>query len=138
MHRAAGLLQYAKETLERTQPELKRVTVASDFRRGLARGRSRPGSRSAGSEKQAGGTGCGAELKSTSPTASTSAQLSCVRLDPRNISMGFVRLRKSRECGSSPTKGRSLVGAKEEDIYRALGLPFLEPELGGGRRDRAR
>jgi DNA polymerase (family 10) len=36
-------------------------------------------------------------------------------------------------------KGRSLVAAKEEDIYRALGLPFMEPELrGGARRDRAR
>jgi DNA polymerase beta thumb len=29
-------------------------------------------------------------------------------------------------------KGRSLVAAKEEDIYRALGLPFMEPELREG------
>ena len=34
MHRAATLLQHAKEALERTQPELKQVTVAGDFRRG--------------------------------------------------------------------------------------------------------
>jgi DNA polymerase (family 10) len=30
-------------------------------------------------------------------------------------------------------KGRSLVAAKEEDIYRTLGLPFIEPELREGR-----
>lgn len=30
-------------------------------------------------------------------------------------------------------KGRSVRGAKEEDIYRALGLPFIEPELREGR-----
>jgi hypothetical protein len=27
------------------------------------------------------------------------------------------------------------VAAKEEDIYRALGLPFMEPELREGRRE---
>jgi DNA polymerase (family X) len=30
-------------------------------------------------------------------------------------------------------KGRSVVAAKEVDIYRALGLPFIEPELREGR-----
>jgi DNA polymerase (family 10) len=30
-------------------------------------------------------------------------------------------------------KGRSVIAAKEEDIYRALGLPFIEPELREGR-----
>jgi DNA polymerase (family 10) len=29
--------------------------------------------------------------------------------------------------------GRSVVAAREEDIYRALGLPFIEPELREGR-----
>ncbi|XSC42762.1 hypothetical protein ACF1BQ_031565 [Bradyrhizobium sp. RDT10] len=36
-------------------------------------------------------------------------------------------------------KGRTVIAAKEEDIYRALGLPFIEPELRDGRgEDRAR
>ncbi|MBV9529491.1 MAG: DNA polymerase/3'-5' exonuclease PolX, partial [Bradyrhizobium sp.] len=30
-------------------------------------------------------------------------------------------------------KGRSVIAAKEEDIYRALGLPFIDPELREGR-----
>ena len=30
-------------------------------------------------------------------------------------------------------KGRGVKGAKEEDIYRSLGLPFIEPELREGR-----
>ena len=34
IHRAAALLEHAKATLERTQPELKHVTVAGDLRRG--------------------------------------------------------------------------------------------------------
>src|SRR4030081_782152 len=35
--------------------------------------------------------------------------------------------------GKGLHKGRSLVGAKEADIYDALGLPFIEPELREGR-----
>lgn len=34
MHRAAALLQHAKAAVERTQPELRNVTVAGDLRRG--------------------------------------------------------------------------------------------------------
>jgi DNA polymerase (family 10) len=34
LHRAAALLDHAKETLERTQPDLRCVTVAGDLRRG--------------------------------------------------------------------------------------------------------
>jgi DNA polymerase (family 10) len=32
-------------------------------------------------------------------------------------------------------KGRSLVAAKEEDIYRALDLRFIDPELREGRSE---
>src|SRR4030081_479440 len=35
--------------------------------------------------------------------------------------------------GKGLHKGRSLVGAKEADIYDALGMPFIEPELREGR-----
>jgi DNA polymerase (family X) len=34
-------------------------------------------------------------------------------------------------------RGGSVVAAKEADIYRALGPPFIEPELRRTRRDRA-
>jgi DNA polymerase (family 10) len=34
-------------------------------------------------------------------------------------------------------KGRSLVAAKEEDIYRALGLPFTDRNFGGAARSSA-
>lgn len=34
MHRAAALLEHAKQTLEKAQPEFKHVTIAGDFRRG--------------------------------------------------------------------------------------------------------
>ncbi|KRR16191.1 hypothetical protein CQ13_37075 [Bradyrhizobium retamae] len=32
-------------------------------------------------------------------------------------------------------KGRTVIAAKEEDIYRAPGLPFIEPELCDGRSE---
>jgi len=35
LHRAAALLAHAKDSLRKARPELKRVTVAGDFRRGL-------------------------------------------------------------------------------------------------------
>ena len=44
------------------------------------------------------------------------AQKSGMRLDPDGLH-----------------KGRNVVAAKEADIYRALGLPFIEPELREGR-----
>ena len=34
MHRAAALLEHAKQTLEKAQPEFKHLTIAGDFRRG--------------------------------------------------------------------------------------------------------
>lgn len=34
MHRAAALLAHAKESIRKARPELKRVTIAGDFRRG--------------------------------------------------------------------------------------------------------
>jgi DNA polymerase (family 10) len=45
-------------------------------------------------------------------------------------------LAKSRDMRLDPDglhKGRIVIAAKEEDIYRALGLPFIEPELREGR-----
>ena len=34
MRRAAALLEHAKQTLEKAQPEFKHLTIAGDFRRG--------------------------------------------------------------------------------------------------------
>src|SRR5690349_13278973 len=34
LHRAAALLEHTRDTLKKTRPELKRVTIAGDFRRG--------------------------------------------------------------------------------------------------------
>jgi DNA polymerase (family 10) len=34
LHRAAALLAHAKDSIRKSQPELKRVTIAGDFRRG--------------------------------------------------------------------------------------------------------
>jgi DNA polymerase (family 10) len=34
LHRAAALLAHAKDSIEKTRPELNRVTIAGDFRRG--------------------------------------------------------------------------------------------------------
>lgn len=136
MHRAATLLQQAKAALQRTQPELTDVTVVGDFRRGcelvadLALVAATPGP-----EKKlamlnasdlkvyvAGPKHLGAALLHATGSPEHLEQLRTLadkkgmRLDPEGLH-----------------RGRSVVAAKEADIYRALGLPFIEPELREGR-----
>jgi len=134
LHRAAALLEHANKTLQQRAPELKRLTVAGDFRRGcelvgdmsiVAEG-SAPAAAIMGSgglqvhvadRKHFGATllqatGSAAHLEQLRALAETKG----MRLDEGGLH-----------------RGRSVVAAEEEDIYRALGLPFIEPELREGR-----
>ena len=135
MHRAATLLQHAKAALERTQPELMNVTVAGDFRRGceliadLALVAETPGQEKlamldASNLKVyvADRKHLGAALLHATGSPEHLEQLRALaekkgmRLDPNGLH-----------------RGRRVVAAKEADIYRALGLLFIEPELREGR-----
>jgi DNA polymerase (family 10) len=135
LHRAAALLAHAKDTLRESRPELKRVTIAGDFRRGCelvgdlaivaetaraAKTRSPP----------AGGLQVclsdsrhfGAALLFATGSSAHIEQLQALALEK-----GF------RLEADGLHKGRTLIAAEEADIYRALGLPFIEPELREGR-----
>jgi DNA polymerase (family 10) len=134
LHRAAALLDHATASLRAARPELKHLTVAGDFRRGCELVRDLaivaedawPGdhdTRSGGlrvhiaDNKHFGAallfaTGSGTHLEELRELAERKG----MRLEPDGLH-----------------KGRSVIAAKEEDIYRALGMPFIAPELREGR-----
>jgi DNA polymerase (family 10) len=136
LHRAAALLEHAKETLRRAQPGLRNVVVAGDFRRGcelvadLALVAEAP------------------ELEGA-PVILDSSGLKVHLTDRKHYGASLLQATGSAEHldglralaakkgmrleADGLHKGRSLLAAKEEDIYRALGLPFIEPELREGR-----
>src|SRR3954467_14333745 len=137
LHRAAALLEHARKTLEKTQPELRHVAIAGDFRRGcelvseLALVAEAP-IEDAKKPRQLDSSGLkicvtdrnhfGAVLLQATGSAEhlkglrSLAEKKGMRLEPDGLH-----------------KGQTLIGAEEQDIYRALGLPFIEPELREGR-----
>lgn len=136
MHRAAALLEHARKTLEKARPKLRRVTIAGDFRRGC---------------ELVADLALVAEAPHTDgePTVLNSSGLKVYLADRKDFGAAllhatgspdhFDQLRALAERkgmrldANGLLKERSLVAAKEEDIYRALGLPFIEPELREGR-----
>src|SRR5215212_5933390 len=132
LHRAAALLEHARETLEKTQPELKRVTIAGDFRRGcelvvdLALVAEAP--RSDGEPTALNSSGLKIHLTDRKHfgAALLHATGSSDHLDQlRNL----AARQGMRLEADGLHDDRRLVAGTEEDIYRALGLPFIEPEL---------
>ena len=132
LHRAAALLDHAKTSLRTAQPELKHLIVAGDFRRGcelvrdlaiVAETPSDHRIRSAGLQVHlADRKHFGAALLLATGSAAHLEQLRELA-ERQGMTLELDGLHK----------GRSVITAKEEDIYAALGLPFIEPELREGR-----
>jgi DNA polymerase (family X) len=140
LHRAALLLETAERTLRAAHPELQRVTSAGDFRRGC---------------ELVADLALVAEMPTLDgdPATLTSGGALTVHLTDRKrygvtllLATGSQRhieqLRGlSQRAGLSLDsnglrRGRKVIAAKtEEDIYRALGLPFIEPELREGQNE---
>ena len=137
MHRAEELLLAAQENVRRGQKGLKSVTIAGDFRRGA---------------ELIGDLALVAEAPSIkgSPTVLKSGDLTVHIADPERLGVTLLRAtgntdhlaqldELARSKGYALTadglmKGRKLVAAKTEaDIYNALGLAYIEPELREGR-----
>lgn len=136
LHRAAALLGHAKDSLRKARPELKRVTIAGDFRRGC---------------ELVGDLAIVAEAVQADKTAKVSAADGLqIRLSDRKrfgaallfatgSTAHIERLQAlAAENGmrletDGLHKGRTLIANDEVAIYRALGLPFIEPELREGR-----
>src|SRR4051794_23834536 len=135
LHRAAALLAHAKDSLRKARPELKQVTIAGDFRRGCELvgnltivAEAKDGRRleaAAGDGLQIRMTDrkhFGATLLFATGSAAHVAQLQALAAEEG------MRLE-----ADGLHKGRSLIAGDEAEIYLALGLPFIDPELREGR-----
>ncbi|WP_407123394.1 helix-hairpin-helix domain-containing protein [Bradyrhizobium sp. STM 3561] len=135
LHRAAALLAHAKNSIRRARPELKRVTIAGDFRRGC---------------ELVADLAIVAESDKSDKTAMTSSEGLQVRVSDRKhfgaallfatgsaahiAQLQALAAEKGMRLDAHGLhKGRALIAGEEADIYQALGLPFIDPELREGR-----
>jgi DNA polymerase (family X) len=136
LHRAAALLEHAKASLQKARPNLRHVTIAGDFRRGC---------------ELVGDLALVAEAPDVEhgPTALESDRLTVHFTDRKHFGAILLHATGSRDHleqlralaedkgmkleADGLRKGRRLLAAKEEEIYGALGLPLIEPELREGR-----
>ncbi|MDA9408040.1 DNA polymerase/3'-5' exonuclease PolX [Bradyrhizobium sp. CCBAU 45384] len=135
LHRAAALLAHAKDSIRKSRPELKRVTIAGDFRRGC---------------ELVGDLAIVAEAAKLDKTSTPSADGLQIRVSDRKhfgaallFATGSAAhieqlqaLAAEKGMRLEPDglhKGRTLIAGEEAEIYRALGLPFIDPELREGR-----
>ncbi len=133
LHRAAILLQSAKEQLRRSKLQIKQLLSAGDFRRGCELVLVAEATRIEGEPRK---------LMSNS-------QLSVYVTDKRRLGATLLlatgsaqhieQLRKVPVArGMTLDEGglhadKKVIAQTEQDIYQALGLPFIEPELREGR-----
>lgn len=135
LHRAAALLKHAKDSLQKARPELKRLTTAGDFRRGcelvsdLAIVAEAPRSGCEPHVIDSGGLQVHLTDRKRFGAALLHATGSAAHLEQLRA---LAEKKKMRLEQNGLHKGRSLIASAEEDIYRALGLPFIEPELREG------
>jgi DNA polymerase (family X) len=136
LHRAAALIEHAKVSLAKLRPDLKHVSLAGDFRRGCELVADLALVAEAAKEEDA-------------PAALTSSGLKIHVTDRKHFGATLLHATGSAEHldqlrtlaerkgmtlqADGLRKGRRLMAAKEKDIYEALGLPFIEPELREGR-----
>ncbi|AWL93075.1 DNA polymerase/3'-5' exonuclease PolX [Bradyrhizobium ottawaense] len=136
LHRAAALLAHAKDSIRKSRPELKRVTIAGDFRRG---------------NELVGDLAIVAEAAKPDKSSTPSADGLQIRVSDRNhfgaallfATGSATHIEQLRALAAEKGmrlepdglhKGRTLIAGEEEaEIYRALGLPFIDPELREGR-----
>ncbi|MBR0925153.1 DNA polymerase (family 10) [Bradyrhizobium ottawaense] len=136
LHRAAALLAHAKDTIRKSRPELKRVTIAGDFRRGCEL----VGDLSIVAETPKAG-----KAAKPSPTDGLQVHLSdrkhfgAALLFATGSAAHIEQLRtlaaekEMRLEADGLHRGRTLIAGEEADIYQAFGLPFIDPELREGR-----
>ena len=138
MHRAALLLKNAERSLREAHPELKRITFAGDLRRGCEL----IADISLVAEAPA--------LDRGPATLAPGGRLTVHLTDKRHYGITLLLATGSAQHieelralavrkgltldGDGMRRGRKLLATEsEEDIYAALGLPFIAPELREGR-----
>jgi DNA polymerase (family 10) len=135
LHRAASLLTHAKQSLEKNRPELKHISIAGDVRRGCELVADlalvAEASKEDGAAAILDATGLKVHLSDRKHFGATllHATGSAEHLDGLR---SLAAKHKMKLEADGLHKGRSVVAAREEDIYRGLGL-LIEPELREGR-----
>lgn len=136
IHRASTLLLHAKATLERTRPELKNVTIAGDFRRGceLVANLALVAAKPDREKRPQIPSSSGLQVYIVNRKRFGAALLQATGSPEHLEQLRALAAKKGMRLASDGLhRGRTVVGAEEADIYRALGLPFIEPELREGR-----
>jgi DNA polymerase (family X) len=135
LHRAALLLAHAKDSLRKARPELKRVTIAGDFRRGCELvgdltivaeapkvAKTSPASAADGLQiRLSDRKHFGAALLFATGSAAHVEQLQALATE-----------KGMRLEADGLHKGRTPIAGDEAEVYSALGLPFIDPELREG------
>lgn len=136
LHRAAALLAHAKESIRKARPELTRVTIAGDFRRGcelvgdLAIVAEAPKAAKTSEAQAADGLQVRVSDRKHFGASLLFATGSATHIEQLQALAAKEGMRLETD---GLHKGRTLVASEEADIYRALGLRFIEPELREGR-----
>ncbi|MFK4507038.1 PHP domain-containing protein [Bradyrhizobium daqingense] len=135
LHRAAALLAHAKDSIRKTRPELKRVTIAGDFRRGCELvGDLAIVAEAAKSDKVSMPSAYGLQIRVSDRKHFGAALLFATGSTAHIEQLQALAAEKGMRLDADGLhKGRTLVAGEEAEIYRALGLSFIDPELREGR-----
>ncbi|MFK4536347.1 DNA polymerase (family 10) [Bradyrhizobium ottawaense] len=135
LHRAAALLARAKDSIRKSRPELKRVTIAGDFRRGCELvGDLAIVAEAAKPDKSSPPSADGLRIQVSDRKHFGAALLFATGSAAHIEQLQVLAAEKGLRLGSDGLHmGRTLVAGEEAEIYRALGLPFIDPELREGR-----
>jgi DNA polymerase (family 10) len=134
LHKAAAVLDHAVETVKQANPEYSRIEIAGDFRRGcelvsdlalVAQGKAIPAEH---------------EGSSLNLIVSDKKHYGASLLNATGSPAHLEQLRKLANAKGFELRSDGLyrcrkliAAASEADIYEALGLQFIEPELREGR-----
>jgi DNA polymerase (family X) len=140
LHRAAALLENAEQRLRQAHPNLKRITPAGEFRRGC--------------ELVSDLSLVVEAAEADVGTIRSGSHLHIYLTDPAHYGITLLRATGSAAHleqlnalaarkgfifdATGLHRGRKVVARSEEDIYAALCLPFIEPELREGSDEIAR
>ncbi|WP_018319054.1 DNA polymerase/3'-5' exonuclease PolX [Bradyrhizobium sp. WSM2793] len=136
LHRAAALLEHGKVSLQNARPDLKHVTFAGDFRRGceLVADLALVAEAQSAEDGQAALDAGGLKVHLTDRKHFGAALLHATGSAEHIAQLRMLAERKGMKLDANGLrKGRRLISANERDIYDALELPFIEPELREGR-----
>ncbi|WP_050631497.1 DNA polymerase/3'-5' exonuclease PolX [Bradyrhizobium viridifuturi] len=136
LHRAAALLAHAKASLRKSQPELKRITIAGDFRRGceLVGDLTIVAEAPKGAKALKRSPADGLQIRLSDREHFGAALLVATGSSAHIEQLQALAAEKGLRLDADGLhKGRTLIAGDEADIYRALGLPFIDPELREGR-----